>query len=32
MLLLAEEWILSDAAELGPQLLELSFGGHPPAW
>ena len=32
MLLLADEWILSDAAELGPQLLELSFGGHPPAW
>ena len=32
MLLLADEWILADVSDLGPQLLELPFGGHPPAW
>jgi hypothetical protein len=32
MLLLAEEWILTDVSDLGPQLLEVSFGGHPPSW
>lgn len=32
MLLLAEEWILADVSSFGPQLLEIPFGGHPPAW
>lgn len=32
MLLLAEEWILADVSTFGPQLVELPFGGHPPAW
>jgi len=32
MLLLADEWILGDVSDLGPQLLEVPFGGHPPAW
>ena len=32
MLLLADEWILSDVSGLGPQLLDVPFGGHPPAW
>lgn len=32
MLLLADEWILADVSDLGPQLLEVPFGGHPPAW
>jgi hypothetical protein len=32
MLLLADEWILTDASSLGPALVELPFGGHPPAW
>ena len=32
MLLLADEWILCDVSDLGAQLLEVSFGGHPPAW
>lgn len=32
MLLLAEEWILADMSSFGPQLVEIPFGGHPPAW
>jgi len=32
MLLLADEWILNDVSDLGPQLLEVPFGGNPPAW
>jgi hypothetical protein len=32
MLLFAEEWILADVSSFGPQLLEVPFGGHPPAW
>ena len=32
MLLLADDWILGDVSDLGPQLLEIPFGGHPPAW
>jgi hypothetical protein len=32
MLLLADEWILADVSSFGPQLVEVPFGGHPPAW
>ncbi len=32
VLLLRDEWILRDVSDLGPQLLEASFGGPPPAW
>lgn len=31
-LLLRDEWLLSDVAELGPQALELPFGPGPAAW
>jgi hypothetical protein len=31
-LLLEGEWILLDLAELGPALIDLPFGGSPPAW
>lgn len=31
-LLLSDEWILSDIHDLGPELIELPFGGHPPPW
>lgn len=31
-LLLENEWILMDIADLGPELVELPFGGSPPAW
>ncbi|MEO5711430.1 MAG: DUF6758 family protein [Nocardioidaceae bacterium] len=31
-LLLQEEWILMDVGELGPELMDLPFGGSPPAW
>jgi len=31
-LLLKDEWILVDLAELGPALIDLPFGGSPPAW
>ena len=31
-LLLNDEWILCDANELGPELIELPFGGNPPPW
>ncbi|MGD9960441.1 DUF6758 family protein [Nocardioides sp.] len=32
MLLLRDEWILRDASSIGPEMLELTFGGSPPAW
>lgn len=31
-LMLADEWAMVDLAELGPELIDLSFGGSPPAW
>jgi hypothetical protein len=31
-LLLQVEWILVDVAGLGPELMDLPFGGSPPAW
>ena len=31
-LLLKDEWILIDIADLGPELVDLPFGGSPPAW
>jgi len=31
-LLLTDEWVLLDVADLGPELLELPFGESPPAW
>ena len=31
-LLLKDEWILVDIADLGPELMDLPFGGAPPAW
>lgn len=31
-LLLCDEWILADVAGLGPELLEVPFGGNPPPW
>lgn len=32
MLLLRDEWILRDAAGLGPPLVEVPFGGPDPGW
>jgi hypothetical protein len=32
MLLLRDEWILRDAAGIGPEMLDLTFGGNPPNW
>lgn len=32
MLLLADEWILADVSGFGAELLEIPFGGGPPAW
>jgi hypothetical protein len=32
LLLLRDDWILRDLSELGPPLVELSFGGPGPAW
>lgn len=32
MLLLQSDWMLQDISDLGPTLLELEFGGPPPAW
>ncbi len=32
ILLLRDEWMLRDAADLGPELVELPFGGTPPPW
>ena len=31
-LLLQSEWVLLDIADLGPELVELPFGGAPPTW
>lgn len=31
-LLLNDEWILCDVNELGPELVDLPFGGNPPPW
>jgi hypothetical protein len=31
-LLLNDEWILSDINGLGPELMDLPFGGNPPPW
>jgi hypothetical protein len=31
-LLLEDEWILADLAGLGAALMDLPFGGTPPAW
>lgn len=32
VLLLRDDWILRDAAQFGPQLVELPFGGPAPPW
>lgn len=32
ILLLRDDWILRDAAQSGPHLVELPFGGPPPTW
>ena len=32
VLLLRDDWILRDASQSGPQLVELPFGGPAPAW
>lgn len=31
-LLLHHDWVLHDIAELGPELVDLPFGGSPPPW
>jgi len=31
-LLLKDEWVLHDLSDLGPELIDLPFGGSPPAW
>ncbi len=31
-LLLREEWILADLTNLGPELIDVPFGGNPPPW
>jgi len=31
-LLLGEEWMLLDLGDLGPELVDLPFGGSPPPW
>ena len=31
-LLLRDEWLLRDIGQLGPALIDLPFGGSPPAW
>jgi hypothetical protein len=31
-LLLKDEWTLMDLADLGPELIDLPFGGTPPSW
>ncbi|HEX6486052.1 MAG TPA: DUF6758 family protein [Nocardioidaceae bacterium] len=31
-LLLHDEWILADVAGLGPELIDVPFGGNPPPW
>jgi hypothetical protein len=32
LLLLRDDWILRDVSHVGPQLVELPFGGHRPVW
>lgn len=32
LLLLQDEWILRDVADVGPELVEIPFGGHRPGW
>jgi hypothetical protein len=32
LLLLRDDWILRDVSGVGPQLVELPFGAHRPAW
>lgn len=32
LLLLRDDWILRDASQTGPALVELPFGGPPPPW
>lgn len=32
LLLFRDDWILRDVSAMGPQLVELPFGGHRPAW
>lgn len=32
ILLLRDDWILRDISTAGPQLVEIPFGGPPPAW
>jgi hypothetical protein len=31
-LLLRDEWILADLTNLGPELIDVPFGGNPPPW
>ncbi len=31
-LMLRDEWVLLNVADLGPELIDLPFGGGPPAW
>jgi hypothetical protein len=31
-LLLHDEWILTDVSTLGPELIDVPFGGNPPPW
>ena len=31
-LLFCDEWILADLAGLGPELIDVPFGGNPPPW
>jgi hypothetical protein len=32
LLLLRDDWILRDISHTGPELVEMPFGGHRPAW
>ena len=32
LLLFHDDWILRDVSAVGPQLVELPFGGHRPGW
>ena len=32
LLLFRDDWILRDVSNVGPQLVELPFGGHRPGW
>jgi hypothetical protein len=32
MLMLRDDWVLRDVTRVGPELLDLDFGGNPPAW